>query len=135
MNGALRHGHSPGGLSYTEFFEASELIKVNVATGRDNIPGSVLRLLPEKVRRRLYCAEVERLAGREEEHVKGWAECDVCLVPKKRDVSYLGSSCLRCACGGCWTRSSGHSLATCLASVQNDSVLTSFHFWWRPAKG
>ena len=87
---ALRHGHSPGELSCAEFCEAFELIKVNVATGRDNILGSVLRLRPEEVRRRLYLAVLERLAGRDEEHVKGWAEYDVCLVPKKGDISYLG---------------------------------------------
>ena len=90
VNGALRRGHSPGQLRYAEFCEAFELIKVNVATSRDNIPGSVLRLLPVKVRRRLYCAVVERLAGREDEHVKDWAGYDVCLVPEKGDISFLG---------------------------------------------
>ena len=90
MSVALRNGHSPGELSYAEFCEAFELVKVNVATGRDNIPGSVLRLPLEEVRRRLHCAVVERLAGREDEHVKDWAEVDVRLVPKKGDISYLG---------------------------------------------
>ena len=76
--------------SCAEFCEAFELVKPNVATGRDNIPDSVLRLRLENARSRLYCAVVERLAGREDEHVRNWAELDVCLVPKKGDISNLG---------------------------------------------
>ena len=90
VRSTIRNEHSPGVLSYAEFCEAFELAKPNVATGRDNIPGSVLRLLPEEVRSRLCCAVVERLAGREDGHVRNWAEFDVCLVPKKGDISNLG---------------------------------------------
>ena len=45
------------------------------------MPGTILRLLPGSVQTELYCAIVERLAGREDAHVKGWAEFETCLVP------------------------------------------------------
>ena len=55
-----------------EFCEAFELVKPNAGAGRVNIP------------RRRLCAVVERLPGREDEHVRDWAEFDdVSLVPKK----------------------------------------------------
>ena len=73
MRSAIRKGHSAGVLSYAEFCEAFELVKPNVATGRDNIPGLVLYLLSENVRSLLCCAVVERLAGREDGHVRNWA--------------------------------------------------------------
>ena len=76
--------------SYAEFCEASEQVKPNVAAGRDNIPGTTLRLLRDDVRGFLYCPVVERLAGREDYHVKDWAEFDVCLVPENGDISSLG---------------------------------------------
>ena len=60
------------------------MVKPDVATGRDNVPGSILCFLPEITQTRLYYAVVERLAGRENAHIKDWAEFDVCLVPKKR---------------------------------------------------
>ena len=65
------------------------LVKPDVATGRDNVPGTILRFLPEIAQVPLYHAVVERLAGREDVHVKDWAEFDVCLVPKKGDISYI----------------------------------------------
>ena len=55
----------------------------------ENVPGSILRFLPEITQTRLYYAVVERLAGREDAHIKDWAEFDVCLVPKKGDISYI----------------------------------------------
>ena len=64
-------------------------MKLKVATRRDNNLDTVLRFLPEDVRGLLYCAVVERLAGREDSHVWNWAEFDVCLVPKKGDISNL----------------------------------------------
>ena len=50
------------------------------------MPGSILRFLPELTQIRLYYAVVERLAGREDGHIKDWAEFDVCLVPKKKET-------------------------------------------------
>ena len=47
--------------------------------------------MPESVQNQLYRAIVERLAGREDAHVKGWAELDICLVPKKGDISKLSN--------------------------------------------
>ena len=85
----VRNGCSLGELSYKEFQEAMKLVKPNAATGRDNVPGTILRFLPETTQTLLYRAVVERLAGREDAHVKGWAEFDVCLVPKKGDISWL----------------------------------------------
>ena len=58
------------------------LVKPDVATGRDNVLGTTLRFLPEITQVRLYQAVIERLAGREDAHVKDWAEFDVCLVPE-----------------------------------------------------
>ena len=66
-----------------------ELVISNVATGRDNVSGTILRLFPEATKVLLYNAEVERLSGREDSHVKDWAKFDVCLGPKKGDISYL----------------------------------------------
>ena len=82
-------GTLTGKLSFAEFCKAAELVKPNVATGRDNIPGTILRLLPVEILVLLYIAVVERLAGREDFHVKDWAEFDECLVPKKGDISCL----------------------------------------------
>ena len=86
---AVQRGFSPEILSYKEFQEAMTMVKPDVATGRDNVPGSILRFLPEITQTRLYYAVVERLAGREDAHIKDWAEFDVCLVPKKGDISYI----------------------------------------------
>ena len=88
---AQQHGQHPEELSFEEFREVLCLVKPNVATGRDNVPGSILRFLPEPVLNQLYRAIVERLAGREDAHVKGWAEFDICLVPKKGDISKLSN--------------------------------------------
>ena len=87
VRSAVQWGCSRGELSYEEFQEAMKLVKPNVATGRDNVPGTILRFLPETTQILLYHAVVERLAGREDTHVKDWAEFDVCLVPKKVDIS------------------------------------------------
>ena len=89
VRSAVQWGCSPGELSNEEFQEAMKLVKPNVATGRDNVPGTILRFLPETTQILLYHAVVERLAGREDTHVKDWAEFDVCLVPKKGDISWL----------------------------------------------
>ena len=62
---AIHSGHFFGELSFAEFCKAVELVKPNVATGRDNIPGTILQLLPEEVLVLVYNAVVERLAGRE----------------------------------------------------------------------
>ena len=59
------------------------LVKTDVATGRDNVPGSILCFLPEVTQTRLYYAVVERLAGREDAQIRDWAEFDVCLVSKR----------------------------------------------------
>ena len=87
---ATHSGHSLGELRLAEFCAAVELVKPNVATGRDNIQGTILRLFLEEVMVLLYSAVVERLAGREDSHVKDWAEFDVCFVPRKGDLSFLG---------------------------------------------
>ena len=39
-------------------------------TSRDNVPGSILRFLPDPVLNQLCRAIVERLAGREDAHLK-----------------------------------------------------------------
>ena len=88
---ALQRGQNPEELSFEEFLEVLRLVKPNVATGRDNVPGTILRFLPEFVQNQLYRAIVERLAGREYAHVRGWAEFDICLVPKKGDISKLSN--------------------------------------------
>ena len=88
---ALQRGQNPEELSFEEFLEVLRLVKANVATSRDNVPGTILRFLPESVQNQLYRAIVERLAGREDAHVKGWAEFDICLVPKKGDISRLSN--------------------------------------------
>ena len=88
---ALQRGQNPEELSFEDFLEVLRLVKPNVATGRDNVPGTILRFLPESVQNQLYRAIVERLAGREYAHVKGWAEFDICLVPKKGDISKLSN--------------------------------------------
>ena len=88
---AQQLGEKSEELSFEEFREVLCLVKPNVATGRDNVPGTILRFLPESVLNQLYRAIVERLAGREDAHVKGWAEFDICLVPKKGDISKLSN--------------------------------------------
>ena len=88
---AQQHGQNPEELSFEEFREVLSLVKPHVATGRDIVPGTILRFLPESVLNQLYRAIVERLAGREDAHVQGWAEFDICLVPKKSDISKLSN--------------------------------------------
>ena len=114
-----------GELSLEKLQEAMKLVKPNVATGRDNVPGTILHFLPETTQILLINAVVERLAGREDAHVKGWAETDICLVPKKGDISMLSNwrpislfplctNCTSSACGRCWTRNSDRSQISCL---------------------
>ena len=88
---AQQHGQKPEELSFEEFREVLSLVKPNVATGRDNVPGTIVRFLPESVLNQLYRAIVDRLAGREDAHVHSWAEFDICLVPKKGDISKLSN--------------------------------------------
>ena len=88
---AQRHGQKPEELSFEEFVEVLSLVKPNVATGRDNVPGTILRFLPESVQNQLYRAIVDRLSGREDAHVHSWAEFDICLVPKKGDITKLSN--------------------------------------------
>ena len=88
---ALQRGQNLEKLSFEEFLEVLRQVKPNVATSRDNVPGTIVRFLPESVQNQLYRAIVERLAGREDAHVRGWAEFDICLVPKKGDVSKLSN--------------------------------------------
>ena len=83
---ALQRGQNP-----EEFLEVLRLVKPNVATGRDNVPGTILRFLPQSFQNQLYRAIAERLAGREDAHVSGWAEFDICVVPKKGDISKLSN--------------------------------------------
>ena len=108
---AQQHGQNPEELSFEEFLEVLSLVKPNVATGRDNVPGTVLRFLPESVQKQLYRAIVERLAGREDAHVKGRAEFDTRLVPEKGDISSCPTGvrslwflhftkCMKCALAG-----------------------------------
>ena len=86
---AQQHGQKPEELSFEEFREVLSLVKPNVATGRDNVPGTIVRFLPESVLNQLYRSIVDRLSGREDAHVHNWAEFDICLVPKKGDISKL----------------------------------------------
>ena len=86
---AQQRGEKIEELSFEEFREVLLLVKPNVATGRDNIPGTIVRFLPECVLNQLYRAIVDRLSGREDAHVHSWAEFDICLVPKKGDISRL----------------------------------------------
>ena len=44
---AIWNGHFPRELSFEEFQEAMKLVKLNIATGRDNVPGTILHLLFE----------------------------------------------------------------------------------------
>ena len=88
---AQRHGQKPEELSFEEFVEVLSLVKPNVATGRDNVPGTILRFLPESVQNQLYRAIVDRLSGREDAHVHSWAEFDICLVPKEGDITKLSN--------------------------------------------
>ena len=74
---AIQNGHSPGELSFEEFRAAMELMKPNVATGRDTVLGTILLFLLEATKGFLYNAVVERVAVREDTHVKDWAEFDV----------------------------------------------------------
>ena len=82
---ALQRGQYPKELSFEEFLEVLRLVKPNVATGRDNVPGTILRFL------RGYSAIVQRLARREDAHVRSWTEFDICFVPKKGDISKLSN--------------------------------------------
>ena len=84
-----QRGEKSEELSFEEFREVLSLVKPNVATGRDNIPGTIVRFLPESVLNQLYRAIVDRLSGREDAHVHSWAEFDICMVPKKGDISRL----------------------------------------------
>ena len=88
---AQQHGQKPEELSFEEFREVLSLVKPNVATGRDNVPGTIVRFLPESVLNQLYRAVVDRLSGREDAHVHSWAEFDICLVPKKGNISKLSN--------------------------------------------
>ena len=65
---ALQRGQNPEALSFEEFLEVLRLVKPNVATGRDNVPGTILRFLCGSVQNQLYRVIVERLAGREDAH-------------------------------------------------------------------
>ena len=139
---ALQRGQNPEELSYEEFLEVLRLVKPNVATGRDNVPGTILRFMPESVQSQLYRAIVERLAGREDAHVKGWAELDICLVPKKGDISKLSNwrpislvptlyKCMKCACGKSWTKNLDPFRINWWGLGLACSVLTSSLFWWK----
>ena len=88
---AQQLGEKPGELSFEEIREVLGLVKPKVATGRDNIPGTIVRFLPESVLNQLYRAIADRLSGREDAHVHSWAEFDICLVPKKGDISRLSN--------------------------------------------
>ena len=59
---AQQRGQNPEELSFEEFLEVLSLVEPNVATGRDNVPGTILRFLPGSVQNQLYRAIVERLA-------------------------------------------------------------------------
>ena len=89
MRRAQQLGEKFEDLSFDEFREVLLLVKPNVATGRDNIPGTIVRFLPEFVLNQLYSAIVDRLVG------SGGCPCprlgriDICLVPKKGDISRL----------------------------------------------
>ena len=75
-------------LSFEEFKEVLGLVKPNVATGRDNVPGTIVRFLPESVMNQLYRAIVDRLSGREDAHVHSWAE--LIFVWFRRKVTFQG---------------------------------------------
>ena len=61
---ALQRGQSPEELSFEEFLEVFRLVKPNIAAGRDNVLGTILRFLPGAVQNQLYRAIVQRLTGR-----------------------------------------------------------------------
>ena len=78
-------------LCFEEFHGVLKLVKPIVSTVQDSVPGTILRFLPGSVQIQLYHAVVERLAEREDAHVESWAEFDICLVPKKGDISMLSN--------------------------------------------
>ena len=65
------------------------MVKANVASGRDNVPGTIVRFLPESVLNQLYRAIVDRLSGQKGCSCHNWAEFDICLVSKKGDILKL----------------------------------------------
>ena len=115
---ALQRGQNPEELSFEEFLEVLRLVKPNVATGRDNVPGTILRFLPQSVQNQLHRSIVERLAGREDAHVKGLGGVRFLFGSKERrhfkviqlaaDLlgSYTCTKCMKCACERFWTKNS-----------------------------
>ena len=140
---AQQHGQRPEELSFEEFREVLSLVKPNVATGRDNVPGTIVRFLPESVLNQLYRAIVDRLSGREDAHVHSWAEFDICLVPKKGDISKLCNwrpislvptlytKCMKCACGRFWIKNSDRFRVSWWGSGPACRAWTLFLFWWK----
>ena len=115
---AQQLGEKPGELSFEEFKEVLGLVKPKVATGRDNVPGTIVRFLLESVLNQLYRAIVDRLSGREDAHVHR-AGRNLIFVWFRRKVTFQGyptgaqfrwylhcTRCMKYACGRCWTKNS-----------------------------
>ena len=108
---AQQHGQKPEELSFEEFREVLSLVKPNVATGRDNVPGTIVRFLPESVLNQLYRAIVDRLAGRER-MLTSTAGRSLIFAWFRRKVTFQScptgvrfpwflhcTKCVKCACG------------------------------------
>ena len=116
---AQQLGDKPGELSFEEFKEVLGLVKPKVATGRDNIPGTIVRFLPDSVFEPIVSCKCGSIVG------SGGCPC-----PQLGGIRYLSGSeergtfqgyptgaqfrwflhctrCMKCACGRCWTKNSG----------------------------
>ena len=118
------------------------LVKPNVATGRDNIPGTIVRFLPEFVLNQLYRAIADRLSvGRMPGFTAGQNSISVW---SRRKVTFRGcvigilfrwfphcTKCMKCVCGRFWTKISDHSESVGGVQARHAVPGHCFPSWWR----
>ena len=126
---ALRNEHSSGVLRSGEFCEAFELVKPNAAAGRVNIATGCAQWWKG------WLVVKMSTSGTGQSSTSVWslrkAISRILVAGDRSPWSLLCSSCLRCACGRCWTRNSGLSTVRCVVFVQDGSVLASSHILWK----
>ena len=86
---AANSEHTHDELTWNEYLQGLDSLRLAAATGKDKVPATVLAYIPGDVHKQLHKAMANRLAGRHTDPLPQWSTFHMYLLPKKGDTSLL----------------------------------------------
>ena len=86
---AASSGTTHDELTWNEYLQGLDSLRLVAATGKDKVPATVLAYIPGDVHKQLFKAMANRLAGRHTDPIPQWSTFHMYLLPKKGNTSLL----------------------------------------------